>query len=186
MARRSRLEPGEGRSRRRYSKQSSPTGAIIVLSVIAVLLLIVWTMFERFNQVTEDVAPDPATEIKDGGSAKKTTGDPSSEPETPTPAQPAPELPSDVIKAADALFHEAKVLFATANQAEDEGDSEEYKRLLGACRIKFKRLDAFLSPYTDWHAEAKKNNWEIATIYQILARRVKGYKVLEAQLPPGD
>ncbi len=186
--RNSKLDPGDGRRRRRYSKQSNPTGVIIVLGVIAVLLLIVLTLAKRFGEETADTADDPATVVEDGESGKPTARDPSSESndEPRTRNRPAPELTADVIIAADAVFRDAKILHATALRAKDDGDSDEYTRLIRDCRVKFKRLDSLLSEYTSWLAEATQKNWELTTIYVILGRRVKKYERLEVQLPSGD
>ena len=179
----SRTERDEGRGRRSRRRAKSPdwTTAIIAISTIGVLLVVVFIMADKFRTAESD--PSPSTQPRDKQPAK--TGDKTeSDPRPVAPHRPAPDVDGELIKAADAIFRDAKRRFAEAEDAAERGEAKESEALMAACRDRFAALDALLLPYQSWLAEAKQKNWETPRAYGTIERRSAKYDLFRKRVPP--
>lgn len=171
-------EPGDGRRRRRYSKSPNWGGAILAVSVCAILVVIAVYLAKRLDRMAEAEAnQSPA------GTDKPADRREADAPESREPGRPAPKLEGSMIIQADALFREAKRLYAEALIAAENGKSDDYATLMDDCREKFKDLDAFFEFNTAWLVEAEENNWLIPKEYETLRRRTAKYGEFKERLP---
>lgn len=167
--------------RRRYTKEKNYTGAIVFFVVFGILAVVSIVLFNRVEE------KDARGSGSGGPGVQAPTPSESEKPEREievSPDRPAPEVKGRVIQDADALFQKAKILFARAEIAEEEGRTEEHSELLADCRKSFAQLHDYLKIYTTWHADAKREGWPVPRTYRTLEKRVARYGKLEARLPP--